>query len=267
MTDDPPPAGSRGSGLMLTLLIGFALLCAGSVVGVGCVVWRVVQSTVERAADEKVLAEEARQEAEEQEVAAIRQRFQTVATAMAQGLKDPDRLSDSYTADGKPLLSWRVHLLPRLGEQALYLRFNLKEPWDGPTNKPLIPLIPAVYDYQGPRADLARGATYFRGFSHEGAIFEPNAHFRMTDLPAAGDRVLALIDACVSVEWTCPDGHVWPVGAPTPFFGGTFGSREVRDTQFLAATATGRVVVVDPRGEAGRLRARFDRRVGADRAP
>ena len=31
---------------------------------------------------------------------------------------------------GKPLLSWRVAILPYIGQQGLYNRFNLDEPWD-----------------------------------------------------------------------------------------------------------------------------------------
>jgi len=44
--------------------------------------------------------------------------------------------------DGKPLLSWRVSILPELGEQQLYDKFNLDEPWDSPANIELIPLMP-----------------------------------------------------------------------------------------------------------------------------
>ena len=53
----------------------------------------------------------------------------------------------AYLADkqGKPLLSWRVALLPYLGQQDLYQRFHLDEPWDSPHNRQLIPLIPYVY--------------------------------------------------------------------------------------------------------------------------
>jgi len=41
-------------------------------------------------------------------------------------------------------LSWRVHILPLMGveELALYEKFNLDEPWDSPTNKPLVDEIP-----------------------------------------------------------------------------------------------------------------------------
>ena len=46
--------------------------------------------------------------------------------------------------DGKPLLSWRVLLLPYMEQEALYRQFKL-EPWDSPTNKPLSAGIPNTY--------------------------------------------------------------------------------------------------------------------------
>src|SRR2546421_2830108 len=38
---------------------------------------------------------------------------------------------------GQPLLSWRVAILPYLGDEeaALYQKFHLHEPWDSPHNK------------------------------------------------------------------------------------------------------------------------------------
>jgi hypothetical protein len=53
----------------------------------------------------------------------------------------------AYVADkeGKPLLSWRVALLPYVGQEDLYKRFHLDEPWDSPHNRELIPLIPQAY--------------------------------------------------------------------------------------------------------------------------
>ena len=43
--------------------------------------------------------------------------------------------ADVRSNDGKPLLSWRVRLLPYLGHQALYNEFHRDEPWDSPHNK------------------------------------------------------------------------------------------------------------------------------------
>jgi Protein of unknown function (DUF1559) len=47
--------------------------------------------------------------------------------------------------DGKPLLSWRVLLLPHMGEEELYKQFKLDEPWDSPTNKKLLLRLPQAY--------------------------------------------------------------------------------------------------------------------------
>ncbi|WP_435018015.1 sigma-70 family RNA polymerase sigma factor [Tundrisphaera sp. TA3] len=48
-------------------------------------------------------------------------------------------------AAGKPLLSWRVAILPFLGHEALYREFRLDEPWDSAHNKALLTRMPAVY--------------------------------------------------------------------------------------------------------------------------
>src|SRR4051812_8047194 len=40
--------------------------------------------------------------------------------------------------DGRPLLSWRVSMLPCLEEQALFTEFHLDEPWNSPANLPLL---------------------------------------------------------------------------------------------------------------------------------
>jgi prepilin-type processing-associated H-X9-DG protein len=45
--------------------------------------------------------------------------------------------------DGKPLLSWRVAILPYLEHSPLYEQFHLDEPWDSEHNKALIAKMPA----------------------------------------------------------------------------------------------------------------------------
>ena len=51
----------------------------------------------------------------------------------------------SRGSDHKPLLSWRMLILPMLDEIALYKQFNRDEPWDSPTNKPLLDKMPEIY--------------------------------------------------------------------------------------------------------------------------
>jgi CheY-like chemotaxis protein len=46
-------------------------------------------------------------------------------------------------------LSWRVHLLPFLGQEELYKRFNLDEPWDSANNLKLVEVMPEIYKSPG----------------------------------------------------------------------------------------------------------------------
>ena len=47
--------------------------------------------------------------------------------------------------DGKPLLSWRVAILPYMEHMPLYEQFHLDEPWDSEHNKALIEKMPPTY--------------------------------------------------------------------------------------------------------------------------
>ncbi len=51
----------------------------------------------------------------------------------------------TWGRNGKALLSWRVELLPYLGEGELYNQFKRDEPWDSPHNRKLLSKMPAVY--------------------------------------------------------------------------------------------------------------------------
>ena len=55
----------------------------------------------------------------------------------------------NYDADGKALLSWRVHVLPFIEQNELYKKFKLDEPWDSKHNKELIKEMPAIYKVVG----------------------------------------------------------------------------------------------------------------------
>jgi Protein of unknown function (DUF1559) len=75
----------------------------------------------------------------------------------------PVGLADPKT--GMPILSWRVQILPYLGDpeaEALYKEFKLDEPWDSEHNKKLIPRMPKIY--ADVRGQAPEGSTYYQGF-------------------------------------------------------------------------------------------------------
>ena len=94
---------------------------------------------------------------------------------------------------GKPLLSWRVAILPYMenvwinaapapgekpitGPKDLYDRFKLDEPWDGPNNKKLIEKLPSIYRAPWnaiPYHQSNIGKTMVLAVVGKGAIFDP----------------------------------------------------------------------------------------------
>lgn len=52
-------------------------------------------------------------------------------------------------ASGTPLYSWRVLILPFLGQQDLYDQFDLTKAWNDPVNMPLVHQMPDVYRRPG----------------------------------------------------------------------------------------------------------------------
>lgn len=73
-------------------------------------------------------------------------------------------------ATGRPLLSWRVHILPFIEQQPLYEQFRLDEPWDSEHNSRLIPLMPPVY--RSPLSQTEEGKTVYLGNAGPDGVFQ-----------------------------------------------------------------------------------------------
>ena len=86
-----------------------------------------------------------------------------------------------YSKDGKPLLSWRVLLLPYLEQNDLFRQFKLDEPWDGPTNKKLLAKMPEIYAIPRDKAKQSH-ATAYQVFTGAGTIFPGPKASRVADI-------------------------------------------------------------------------------------
>jgi len=87
-------------------------------------------------------------------------------------------------ARATPLLSWRVELLPFLGQEELYKQFHLDESWDSPHNFLLIEKMPAVFET--PDAPAPKGLTRFCDLMGQGGtMFDPSLR---AGIPSQGPR-------------------------------------------------------------------------------
>jgi hypothetical protein len=138
----------------------------------------------------------------------------------------PEAICDK---DGKPLLSWRVAILPYLGRDDLYRQFNLDEPWDGPNNSRLIPQMPATYAHPFDRAGAARGQTYYRIFTGPNTPFpDPKPPFPPgvspfrypADFRHGSSNHILIVEAGDVVTWTKPDELPYDSAKLLPKLGG-----------------------------------------------
>lgn len=116
------------------------------------------------------------------------------------------RFPADFNLDDKPLLSWRIALLPYLehGDYGdLYGEFKLDEPWDSEHNQRLLDRLPPIYrDVRV--ADSTR--TTFQVFAGEGAGFH-GKDFGFRSILDGSSNTLAVVQSPPerSVPWTKPE--------------------------------------------------------------
>jgi predicted Zn finger-like uncharacterized protein len=117
-------------------------------------------------------------------------------------------IREGNTRPAETHLSWRVYILPFVGEDQLYAKFNLDEPWDSPTNRPLISQMPAIFKRGGSSA--GPGKTTFLTVDMPGSPFENNIGGRIREIidGTANTAMIVVVDDRRAVEWTKPQGYV-----------------------------------------------------------
>jgi hypothetical protein len=152
---------------------------------------------------------------------------------IALGLNNYENSRKAFPAaknEGGSQLSWRVHILPYIEEDALYSQFHLDEPWDSEHNKKLIARMPSIYE--SPNGVFPAGETNYLVVTGPATAFGDG-----TTGPAASDftdgtsNTIMFVEADQSVVWTKPDDYQFDPNNPRQGLGG------LRPLGFLATFA------------------------------
>jgi hypothetical protein len=167
-----------------------------------------------------------------------------------------------YSKDGKPLLSWRVLLLPYIEQDTLFKQFRLDEPWDSPHNLQLLPKMPKIYAPFDGSSPPAPHTTFYQVFFGKGAAFEGSKGLRLAeDFPDGTSNTVLIIEAGEAVPWTKPEDLPYSPDEPLPRLGGLF-----RGT-IRAALADGSIRQINRETSESTLRAAITRNGGDDLGP
>ncbi|MBI3411495.1 MAG: sigma-70 family RNA polymerase sigma factor [Planctomycetes bacterium] len=160
--------------------------------------------------------------------------------------------------DGKPLLSWRVAILPYIEHDNLFKQFKLDEPWDSEHNKKLVMRMPR--NYSVPAIPTKNpGETFYQVFVGKGTPFEPvnneGANIHIKQITDGTANTFMVVEAAKPVIWTKPEDLPFELKGALPKLG-------VFADGFHAAMCDGSVNTIRRKLDAGTLRALITRNGG-----
>ena len=131
-------------------------------------------------------------------------------------------------------VSWRVAILPFVGEEKLFEQYNLDEPWDSDNNRKLMGETPRVFRHPSQKEDI--GCTnYVVVAGGRTATGDGSKPVKLDDITDGTSRTILLAEALARSPWTKPEDPVLDRAMPLPTLGGIF------PQGFLVALADGAV--------------------------
>lgn len=120
--------------------------------------------------------------------------------------------------EGQAAHSWRVAILPLLGEKRLYDEYRFNEPWDSDANRAVLAKMPAVY--RSPKAAQNTDRTVYIALTGPRTAFASDLGTKISEIAVGTSNTLWLVEAEPSVPWTKPEDFEFdPTVKPLEVFG------------------------------------------------
>jgi hypothetical protein len=120
---------------------------------------------------------------------------------------------------GKPILSWRVAILPYIEQANLYRQFKLDEPWDSPANKRLSQTVIPMFlsPSAGPVASPdGYGMTHYKGVAGPGTMFDPKGKLTFAGVTDGLSNTIMVIETADAIPWAKPGDFQFDPAKPLP---------------------------------------------------
>jgi len=123
-----------------------------------------------------------------------------------------------FGPDGVTPHSWRVAILPYLGEDALYSRYKFDEPWDGPGNRKLLDKMPRVF--AGPRTPAGATTPGYFVLTGPDTLFPVRREgVRLPEITDGTSATILVVEANRDIPWTKPEDIPYDARKPLPELG------------------------------------------------
>jgi len=165
----------------------------------------------------------------------------------------------NFDKKGNALLSWRVHILPFIEQEALYKEFHLDEPWDSDHNKKLIAKMPQTFNGSENKKLMADGKTTYLGIVNKATMFTGDKDgVKIGGVTDGTSNTIFLVDADddAAVIWTKPEDIKLDVKEPHKGMGTRY------PKGFLAAMVDGSIRLLPQKIDKETLNALFTRNGG-----
>jgi hypothetical protein len=131
-------------------------------------------------------------------------------------------------ADGKPLLSWRVAILPYIDQEDLFKKFRSDEPWNSPHNSALLKEMPRIFAHPLDPEGATQGRTHYQVFvtsakANNQSMFSRGTTgkvgIRIEEMKDDATDTIMIVESARAVPWTAPEDLPYEANQPLPKLG------------------------------------------------